>query len=48
MDLTAILIQLISGAVGGNVAGVANKAKSLGPLVNTILGALGGSMAAQC
>jgi hypothetical protein len=42
MDLTAVLLQLISGAVGGNVAGLANKAKSLGPVVNTILGALGG------
>jgi hypothetical protein len=42
MDLTAVLIQLISGAVGGNVAGLANKAKSLGPVVNTVLGALGG------
>jgi hypothetical protein len=42
MDLTAILIQLISGAVGGNVAGLANKLKSLGPVLNTILGALGG------
>ena len=42
MDLTTLLVQVISGAVGGNVAGVLNKAKSLGPLVNTILGALGG------
>jgi hypothetical protein len=42
MDLTAVLLQLISGAVGGNVAGLANKARSLGPLINTILGALGG------
>jgi uncharacterized membrane protein YeaQ/YmgE (transglycosylase-associated protein family) len=42
MDLTSILIQLIAGAVGGNVAGLANKAKSLGPVINTILGALGG------
>ena len=42
MDLTAVLVQLIAGAVGGNVAGLANKAKSLGPLLNTILGALGG------
>jgi uncharacterized membrane protein YeaQ/YmgE (transglycosylase-associated protein family) len=42
MDLTVLLIQLVSGAVGGNVAGLANKAKSLGPLLNTILGALGG------
>jgi uncharacterized membrane protein YeaQ/YmgE (transglycosylase-associated protein family) len=42
MDLTAVLVQLIAGAVGGNAAGLANKAKSLGPLLNTILGALGG------
>jgi mannitol-specific phosphotransferase system IIBC component len=42
MDLTSVLVQLISGAVGGNVAGLANKARSLGPLINTILGALGG------
>jgi uncharacterized membrane protein YeaQ/YmgE (transglycosylase-associated protein family) len=42
MDLTAVLLQLIAGAVGGNAAGLANKAKSLGPLINTILGALGG------
>lgn len=42
MDLTTLLIQAISGAVGGNVGGWLNKAKSLGPLVNTILGAVGG------
>jgi uncharacterized membrane protein YeaQ/YmgE (transglycosylase-associated protein family) len=42
MDLTAVLVQLIAGAVGGNAAGLANKARSLGPLMNTILGALGG------
>ena len=42
MDLTALLIQLVSGAAGGNVAGALNKAKSLGPMLNTIIGALGG------
>ena len=42
MDFTALLIQLISGAVGGNAAGMLNKAKTLGPMLNTILGALGG------
>jgi hypothetical protein len=39
MDLASLLIQLISGAVGGNVAGAVNKAKTLGPLINTIPGA---------
>jgi uncharacterized membrane protein YeaQ/YmgE (transglycosylase-associated protein family) len=42
MDLMSLLIQLVSGAVGGNVAGLLNKARSLGPLVNTVLGAIGG------
>jgi hypothetical protein len=42
VDLTTILIQVISGAVGGNVGGMLNKAKSLGPLLNTVLGAVGG------
>jgi hypothetical protein len=42
MDLTAVLVQLMAGAAGGNAAGVANKARNLGPLLNTILGALGG------
>ena len=37
-----MLVQLIAGAAGGNAAGLANKAKNLGPLMNTILGALGG------
>lgn len=42
MDLTSLLIQLVAGAAGGNVAGALNKARSLGPLLNTILGAIGG------
>jgi uncharacterized membrane protein YeaQ/YmgE (transglycosylase-associated protein family) len=42
MDITALIIQLISGAVGGNVGGMLAKASTLGPLLNTILGAIGG------
>ncbi len=42
MDMTALLLQLVSGAVGGNVAGALNKTRSLGPLINTVLGAIGG------
>lgn len=42
MDVTTLLIQLVAGAVGGNVAGLLNRARSLGPIVNTILGAVGG------
>lgn len=42
MDIATLLMQLIAGAAGGNVAGFLNKAKSLGPMINTILGAVGG------
>src|SRR5262245_17963659 len=37
-----LLTQLLSGAAGGNIAGLINKARSFGPLLNTVLGALGG------
>lgn len=47
MDLTAIIIQLVSGVVGGNAAGFLAKARSLGPTMNTILGALGGVAGGQ-
>ena len=42
MDFTTLLIQLVSGAAGGNIGGLLNKAKSLGPILNTVLGAVGG------
>jgi len=45
--MEAILMQLISGAVGGNLAGLAMKAKSLGTLWNTIVGVLGGGIGGQ-
>lgn len=47
MDLTQILIQLLSGAIGGNAAGAVAKQTSLGPLGNTIAGALGGGVGGQ-
>ena len=42
VDLSSLLIQAVAGAVGGNLGGLLNKAKSLGPMVNTILGLIGG------
>lgn len=42
MDMTTLLLQCLAGAAGGNIAGVLNKAKNLGPLINTILGVVGG------
>ena len=47
MDITKLLIQLISGAVGGNLAGAALKKFNLGPIGNSIVGILGGGLGGQ-
>jgi uncharacterized membrane protein YeaQ/YmgE (transglycosylase-associated protein family) len=47
MDIVSLLIQLISGAVGGNIAGSAMKNMSLGTLGNTIAGLVGGGIGGQ-
>ncbi len=39
-----LLISLVSGAVGGNVAGAVMKNKSLGTLWNSVVGILGGGI----
>jgi uncharacterized membrane protein YeaQ/YmgE (transglycosylase-associated protein family) len=44
MDMTGLLVSLISGAVGGNVAGAAMKDKSLGTLGNSLAGIFGGGI----
>lgn len=41
-SLLPIILQLVAGAVGGNVGGAAMKDSSLGGLGNTIAGAVGG------
>ena len=46
MDVASIInliIGLVSGGVGGNVAGAALKDKSLGTTWNTIIGIIGGA-----
>lgn len=45
--MTDLIINLISGAVGGNLAGFAMKDKSLGTIGNTIAGLLGGAGGSQ-
>jgi len=37
-----LIVQLISGLVGGNLAGLLAKTRSLGPILNSIVGLLGG------
>jgi uncharacterized membrane protein YeaQ/YmgE (transglycosylase-associated protein family) len=42
--LVNLIIQLISGAIGGNIAGAALKDYSLGTLGNSIAGVVGGGV----
>jgi uncharacterized membrane protein YeaQ/YmgE (transglycosylase-associated protein family) len=45
--LMPLIIQMISGAVGGNAAGAAMKDKSLGIIGNSIAGIVGGGLGGQ-
>ena len=47
MDITSLLVSLITGAVGGNAAGALLKKFSLGTLGNTIAGLVGGGLGGQ-
>jgi uncharacterized membrane protein YeaQ/YmgE (transglycosylase-associated protein family) len=44
MNIISLIIQAISGAVGGNMAGAAMKENSLGTLGNSIAGIVGGGL----
>jgi len=44
MEIINLLISLISGAVGGNVAGATMPDKNLGVIGNTLSGILGGGI----
>ena len=44
MDIGTLLVQLVSGAVGGNAAGAVLKKFSLGTLGNSLVGILGGGL----
>jgi uncharacterized membrane protein YeaQ/YmgE (transglycosylase-associated protein family) len=45
--IIGLIIQLISGAVGGNIAGAAMKQSNLGTIGNSIAGLIGGGVGAQ-
>ena len=47
MDIVGLIVQLISGAVGGNLAGSLLKQFSLGTLGNSIVGIIGGGLGGQ-
>src|SRR5262245_59095677 len=46
-SVVSLIIQLLSGAAGGNIAGALLKKFSLGPLGNSIVGILGGGIGGQ-
>ena len=46
-NLLAVIIQLICGAAGGNIAGSLLKNSSLGTLGNSIAGIVGGGLGGQ-
>jgi len=46
-NLVPLIIQLMSGAVGGNVAGALMKNQSLGPIWNSVAGIVGGGLGGQ-
>jgi uncharacterized membrane protein YeaQ/YmgE (transglycosylase-associated protein family) len=46
-SLLPLIIQLVSGAIGGNVAGAVLKNFSLGTLLNSVVGILGGGLGGQ-
>lgn len=47
MDIATLLIQLISGAAGGNLGGALLKNLNLGSLGNTLAGMIGGALGSQ-
>ncbi len=47
MDIIPLIIQLVSGAAGGNIAGGLLKKLNLGVLGNSIAGILGGGIGGQ-
>ena len=46
-NLLPLIIQLVSGAAGGNLAGKLMKESSMGTLWNSVLGILGGGLGGQ-
>ena len=46
MDIVTLLVQLVSGAVGGNIAGHLLRKFSLGGVGNSVVGILGGGLGA--
>lgn len=46
MDIISLIVNLISGAIGGNLAAAVLKDQSLGTIGNSVAGILGGGIGA--
>lgn len=46
-SIVPLIIQLVSGAVGGNIAGALMKKSSMGVALNSIAGIVGGGIGGQ-
>jgi uncharacterized membrane protein YeaQ/YmgE (transglycosylase-associated protein family) len=46
-NVIAVIIQLLSGALGGNAVGTLMKKLSLGTVLNSIVGIVGGGLGGQ-
>ena len=46
-SLLPIIIQLVTGAVGGNIAGMVLKRFDMGMIMNTVMGVIGGGIGGQ-
>lgn len=44
VNIVALIIQVVSGAVGGNIAGALMKKFNLGPIGNSLAGIVGGGV----
>jgi uncharacterized membrane protein YeaQ/YmgE (transglycosylase-associated protein family) len=47
MNIIALIIQLVCGAAGGNLAGALFKNLNLGPVGNSLAGIVGGGLGGQ-
>lgn len=45
MDIVSLAVQIISGVIGGNAAGMSKQ--SLGPMLNSVVGGVGGVVLGQ-
>ncbi|WP_347904683.1 hypothetical protein [Pseudomonas purpurea] len=45
MDIVSLVVQIVSGVVGGNAAGLSKQ--SLGPMLNSVVGGVGGLVLGQ-